>query len=120
MGESSNVEDKTLEQLEEAWDSAWDALIWIVMLLERLLGVFMLPLVILTTRNLRRPEMSHKDILSYQGINEKLQEIKSEYPDICDVLIDFDAMRSRDYEILINRINALSKEVKELKEARYE
>lgn len=51
--------------------------------------------------------------LSYQEINKKLQEIKETHPEICEVLIDWNTMRLKDYDILINRINKLEKKLEE-------
>ena len=50
-------------------------------------------------------------MLSYQEVNEKLQTIKNEYPEICEILIDWNSMRLKDYDIILNRINKLEREL---------
>lgn len=54
--------------------------------------------------------------MSYQEINKKLQEIRDTHPVICEVLIDWNTMRLKDYEVLINRINKLEKRLESTNE----
>ena len=54
--------------------------------------------------------------MSYQEINKKLQEIRDTHPVICEVLIDWNTMRLKDYEVLINRINKLEKKLESTNE----
>lgn len=49
--------------------------------------------------------------LSYQEVNKKLMEIKMDHPILCEILVDWNTMRLKDYEILINRVNELQRKL---------
>jgi hypothetical protein len=53
-------------------------------------------------------------LLSHQEINKKLQDIKYLHPDVVDVLIDFEAHRLREYDVLHQLLLGLKKRVLEL------